>query len=107
MSLNFTNEEIRIIRRALRFALDMGEDTYFAFYPDADDYSDGDQDKDEAARAVAQSLIDRLPVKTEAEPDEDEEQISTMCGGMTRAEFREHIKECEICADDAEKRIDL
>jgi len=61
MKVELTNEEIGVIRRALRFALDIGEDTYFAFFPDADDYSDGDQDQDEAARSVAQSLIDRLP----------------------------------------------
>ena len=62
MKVEFTNEEVSVIRRALRFAMDMGEDTYFAFFPDADDYSDGDQDQqDEAARSVAQSLIDRLP----------------------------------------------
>ena len=61
MKVELTNEEIGVIRRALRFALDMGEDTYFAFFPDADDYSDGDQDQDETARFVAQSLIDRLP----------------------------------------------
>jgi hypothetical protein len=105
MKLEFINEEVSVIRRALRFALDMGEDTYFAFFPDADDYSDGDQDKDEAARVVAKSLIDRLPAETE--PDEDEEEISTFCGSMTRAEFEEHIKECEVCRDDADKRIDL
>jgi hypothetical protein len=39
----------------------MGEDSYFAFFPDADDYSDGDRDKDEAARSLTRSLIDRLP----------------------------------------------
>ena len=61
MKVELSNEEVGVIRRALRFALDMGEDTYFAFFPDADDYSDGDQDQDEAARSVAQSLIDRLP----------------------------------------------
>jgi hypothetical protein len=33
--------------------------------------------------------------------------ISTHCGSMTGAEFREHIKRCEVCADDAEKRTDL
>ena len=61
MKVELTNEEVSVIRQALRFALDMGEDTYCAFFPDADDYSDGDQDKDEAARSLAQSLIDRLP----------------------------------------------
>ena len=61
MKVELTIEEIGVIRRALRFALDMGEDRYFAFFPDADDYSDGDQDQDEAARSVAQSLIDRPP----------------------------------------------
>jgi hypothetical protein len=65
MKIELTSEEVSLIRRALRFALDMGEDTYFAFFPDADDYSDGDQDKDEAARSVAQSLIDRLPSYSE------------------------------------------
>jgi hypothetical protein len=65
MKIELTSEELSLIRRALRFALDMGEDTYFAFFPDADDYSDGDQDKDEAARSVAQSLIDRLPSYSE------------------------------------------
>jgi hypothetical protein len=65
MKIELTSEEVSVIRRALRFALDMGEDTYFAFFPDADDYSDGDQDKDEAARSVAQSLIDRLPSYSE------------------------------------------
>ena len=61
MKVELSNEEVGVIRRALRFALDLGEDAYFAFFPNADDYSDGDQDQDEAARSVAQSLIDRLP----------------------------------------------
>ena len=29
----FTSEEVNVILRGLTFALDMGEDTYFAFYP--------------------------------------------------------------------------
>lgn len=61
VQLKVTAEELGVIRRALRFALDMGEDTYFAFFPDAGDYSDGYQDEDEAARLVAQSLFDRIP----------------------------------------------
>lgn len=71
MKVELTNEEVGVIRRALRFALDMGEDTYFAFFPDSDDYSDGDQDQDETARSVAQSLIDRLLDGTSDEEGND------------------------------------
>jgi hypothetical protein len=39
-----TNEEVEVLLRGLTFALDVRKDTYFAFYPDADDYSDGDQE---------------------------------------------------------------
>jgi len=55
-----TEEEVEVILRGLTFALDMGEDNYFAFHPDADDYSDGDQEKDEKAREIAQALRERL-----------------------------------------------
>lgn len=55
-----TGEEVDVILRGLTFALDMGEENYFAFYPDTDDYSDGDQEKDEKARKLAQSLRERL-----------------------------------------------
>ena len=55
----FTDEELDVILRGLTFALDIGEDTYFAFCPDADDYSDGDQEKDEKARQIAQALRER------------------------------------------------
>jgi len=41
-------------------------------------------------------------------PREDvDETFPTFCGSMTRAEIAEHIKECKVCADDAEKRADL
>ena len=49
-----------VILRALTFTLDMGEASCFAFHPDADDYSDVDQEKDEKARVVAQALRQRL-----------------------------------------------
>lgn len=60
ISVTLTSEETDVILRALTFALDMGEDNYFAFHPDADDYSDGDQEEDEKARVVAQALRERL-----------------------------------------------
>jgi hypothetical protein len=59
-TFTFTEEEIGVLLRGLTFALDMGEENYFAFYPDADGYSDGDQDKDAAARLIALALRDRL-----------------------------------------------
>lgn len=33
--------------------------------------------------------------------------MSTYCGSMTAEEFREHIKECGVCKDDAETRFDF
>jgi len=56
----FTSEEVNVILRGLTFALDMGEDTYFAFYPGQRGYSGGDQERDERARTVAQDLRERL-----------------------------------------------
>jgi len=56
----FTSEEVNVILRGLTFALDMGQDTYFAFYPGQGGYSDGDQERDERARTVAQDLRERL-----------------------------------------------
>ncbi len=54
-TLELSEEQIQVILRGLTFALDMG-DTYFAFWPGEDGYSDGDQEKDENARKIAQEL---------------------------------------------------
>jgi hypothetical protein len=77
-TFTFTEGEIRVLLRGLTFALDMGEENYFAFYPDADDYSDGDQELDEAARVVAQSLRERLG-STEPISDPAEDELLAAC----------------------------
>ena len=48
-----------------------------------------------------------LPNRPKQNVAEFFERISTYCGSMTRTEFAEHIKECDVCAKDAEGRTDV